>query len=156
MKPLLLIARIAVLSLLLAMLAGCSMGLALSIPKDVSYVIKPGSRRSDVIAVLGQPRTSTAVSPPRPAPSSPESWPSAKPTLCDEYKVSGLVLTPDEAGAYDNQWGIYPVALILTAGATEAIALPATVGDLTLRSLRRYRLRLWYDGFQKLVSYDKH
>ena len=132
------------------------MGLALSVPNDVSHVLKSGSKRSDVIAVLGQPRKSTALSPPRPAPSLPEGWPSAKVSLCDEYKISGLVLTPDEAGAYDNQWSIYPVALIFTAGATEAIALPATVGDLTLRSLRRYRLRLWYNRSQQLVSYDKH
>ncbi len=75
--------------------------------------------------------------------------------LCDEYKISGLVLTPDEAAAYDNNFSIYPVAFMLTAGATEAIMLPATAGDLALRSLRRYRLRLWYDGSQKLASYDK-
>jgi hypothetical protein len=155
-KPILPIAHFAVLSLLFAMLAGCSMGIALSIPKDVSYVLKPGSKRSDVIAILGQPRKSTALSPPRPAPSLPEAWPSAKVTLCDEYKVSGLLLTPDEAGAYDNQWSIYPICLMLTAGASEAIMLPATAGDLTLRSLRRYRLRLWYDRSQKLVTYDKH
>jgi hypothetical protein len=132
------------------------MGLALSVPKDVSHVLKPGFKRSDIIKVLGQPRKSTSVSPPRPAPSLPTDWPSAKVVLLDEYRVSGLVLTPDEAIAYDNQWGIYPVALMMTAGATEAIMLPATAGDLALRSLRRYRLRLWYDRSQRLVSYDKH
>ena len=155
MKSILPIVRVTVISLVLAMLAGCSMGLALSVPKDVSYVLKPGSKRSDVIAVLGQPRKSNPISPPVRAPSLPEGWPSAKVALCDEYRISGLVLTPDEAGAYDNQWGIYPIALMMTAGATEAIALPATIGDLTLRSLRRYRLRLWYDRSQHLVSYDK-
>ena len=127
------IVRIAVVFLLLALLPGCSMGLALSIPKDVSYVLKPRSKRSDVIAVLGQPRKSTALSPPRPAPSLPEDWPSAKVSLCDEYKVSGLLLTPDEAGEYNNQWGIYPILVMLTAGAGEAIMPPATVGDLTVR-----------------------
>jgi hypothetical protein len=143
------------IALFTALISGCSMGLALSVPKDVSYVLKPGSKRSDVIAVLGQPRKSTAISPPRRAPVR-EGWPSARLALCDEYRISGLVLTPDEAGAYDNQWGLYPICLMFTAGASEAIMLPATAGDLTVRSLRRYKLLLGYDRSQKLVSFDKH
>ena len=130
--------------------------LALSIPKDVSYVLKPNSKRSDVISVLGEPRKSTALSPPRLVPLAHEGRPSVKVSLCDEYKVSGLLLTPDEAAKYDNQWGIYPIAVMLTGGVAEAITLPVTAGDLTLRSLRRYRLRLWYDRSKRLVSYDKH
>src|SRR5438067_7352961 len=118
--------------------AGCSMLLALSAPKDVSYALQAGSKRCDVIAVLGRPRKSVVISPPQPAPFLPEGWPSAKVSLCDEYKVSGLVLPPGEAHEYDNPWGLYPILFMFTGGASEVFALPATVGDLTQRSLRRY------------------
>ena len=123
--------RFVTAALLLVTLTGCSMLLALNVPKDTSYVIKTGSKRADIVAVLGKPAKSTALSPPRPAPALPDGWPSARVSLCDEYKVSGLLLTPNEAGTYQNQWNIYPVCLLFTAGATEAIALPATAGDLT-------------------------
>jgi hypothetical protein len=156
MKTSLLSSRAAALALCAAALSGCSMGLALSVPKDGSRFLEPGAKRSDVIAALGKPIRSVAVSPPSAPPARHENWPGTKASLCDEYRVSGLLLTPDEAGKYENEWNIYPAALILTGGATEALALPGTIGDLTIRAARRYRLRLWYSPAQRLIDYDKH
>ena len=129
---------------------------ALSVTRDVSGALGPGTKRADAIALLGQPRKSTPISPPRPAASFPNvssAQAGAKVSLCDEYRISGLALTPGDP--YHTNWNIYPIAVFLTAGVAEAISLPVTAADLTFRSARRYRLRLWYDPRERLVTYEK-
>lgn len=118
--------------------------------------VEPGTPRAEVLAVLGPPRRSVPISPPRLGgllAGAPAALRASRVGLFDEYSVSGLVqLTGDP---YRYEWNIYPAAVILTGGAVEAVVLPLTSADLARRSLVRYRLRFWYDPRERLLAYDR-
>lgn len=118
--------------------------------------MEPGTPRREVLAVLGAPRRSVPVTPPRLGSSfasAPVSIRSARVGLYDEYSVSGLVQLPGDT--YEVESNIYPMFVIFTGGLIEVVALPLTSGDLARRSLTPHRLRLWYDPHQRLLSYDR-
>ena len=133
----------------------CSWVMTNTIPKRPP--LRPGTPRDDVIAVIGNPRHTIALSPPQSAASLPNVSPekrTAKATLRDEYRVSGLVQTPTDP--YASEDNIYPAFFIVTGGLIEVFAFPVETADLTIRSLRRRHLWLWYDRSGKLITYDRH
>ncbi len=105
---------------------------------------------------LGSPRRTVTLVPldaGRPAIQSRP--PAATNALCsyDQYRVSGrLQLSGDR---YETDWNIYPVAVILTLGLAELINFPYTVADLTVKSLKRYDLRVGYNCADAFVGYER-
>jgi hypothetical protein len=153
MKTTLIVGRLMLAALSLA-LSSCSWVMTNTIPKRPP--LHPGTPRDDVIAVLGEPRHTTALSPPRPAASLPNVSPTrrtAMASLRDEYFVSGLVQIPGDS--YAGEDNIYPAFFIATGGLIEVCAFPIETVDLTFRSLRWRHLWLWYDRSGKLITYDR-
>ena len=105
-----------------------------------------GTKRSEVVAALGRPRKSITYSPPRIAsslPIAPRTFRTGRVGVYDEYRVSGLLQLPGDA--YYAEMSAYPIGVIFTGGAFDAVATPIIAGDLAVKSLRHYDLRLWYE-----------
>ena len=115
-----------------------------------------GMQRTNVVEVLGQPRKTETYQPPRlgaSLPGTPASLRRSRVARRDEYRVSGLVQLAGDTYASDNN--IYPAFFIATGGLTEIIAFPVVTGDLAAKALTRYRLLIWYDPRQKLITYER-
>lgn len=72
---------------------------------------------------------------------------------CDVYRVSKLVQIRDDP--YTSDWNVYPAAVILTLGVMEVITFPYVVVDMTVRSLQRRELLVWYDSSDQLIAYER-
>lgn len=154
LKRTLIIARL-MIALSSFALTSCSWLMTNQIPRRPP--LEPGTPRSEIIAVLGTPRKTTAFSPPRPAAGLPKvsiALRTAKASFRDEYFVSGLVQAPGDT--YASEDNIYPAFFILTGGLTEVFAFPVETVDMTFKSLRWRHLWLWYDRSEKLITYERH
>ena len=126
---------------------GCAGLLNTAVTRNVTRDVYSGVPRGAVVRRLGPPRQTRRFEPPvalNTFPDAPTDALPGKAALCDDYQVSGLLVTSSDPGR--EQWHeAYPLALFVTGGFAEAVYLPTTVADLSARSVRRYHLRFYYD-----------
>lgn len=142
---------LAALLLLPLLCCSCSMYLVNIVPTKPGAALRRGAHRQELVSVLGQPRSSGA----RPLTTTALAMvhgnqPSA---YCDVYRVSKLVQIRDDP--YTSDWNVYPAAVILTLGVMEVITFPYVVVDMTVRSLQRRELLVWYDSSDQLIAYER-
>ena len=142
--------RIATLTLPL-LCCSCSMLLVDTIPTKPGAALRPRAPRQELIASLGNPRATMAV----PISDSARLLCTNEPAVfCDIYRVSGLVQIDDDP--YTGDWKDYPAFAVIMLGVPELFEFPYVTVDLSLRSLRRYDLEVWYSASGELIAYERH
>ena len=123
-----------------------------TVPTKVGAALSPGGgQRQDLINQLGQPAKTTTEPIPAYVKRNLNSTNAA--CICDYYRVSGLVQV--QGDPYASDWRVYPVLVIFTFGLCEVFVFPYVAGDLTVQSLQRYELRVWYDCSDKVLTHEK-
>ena len=113
-----------------------------TVPTKTRGTLRPGASRQELVELLGHPQSCDH------APLSPGVQllqSNQPPSLCDVYRVSGLVQVGGDP--YATDWIDYPAFVIVT--------FPYVAVDMTARSFQRRELRVWYDSSDHLVAWER-
>jgi hypothetical protein len=128
----------------------CSIALVKTIPTKTGAALQAGAGRQELVACLGQPQWSTTQ------PITPTAFllrTNEQATVCDVYQVSKLVQIPGDP--YATNWTVYPTFVIFTLGIAEIVTFPYVLADMTVRSLQKRELLVWYGASDQLIAYER-
>lgn len=139
--------------------SGCSIIVTGATTQSAKSLLRAGTPRATVLQKLGSPTQSVTYRPTAVG----STFPDAPPRLVraprvgrlDEYRVSGALLMPGDRYATPYAAEGMSAGFLVTGGLSEVVTFPMALVDVAGRSLKRYRLRLWYDPAEQLIAYQR-